>query len=65
LEAACKEFEMSVPKVILVSPPYIDSNLANSRFDQKSEDVSKILHEYYSVFAKKNNRHFFDAGIVT
>ncbi len=66
LEVACKEFEMSLPKVILVSPPYIDSTLlrANSIFNPESEDTSKILNEHYEAFAKENNRHFFDAAEI-
>lgn len=66
LEAACKEFHMAVPKVVLVSPPYIDSLLlgSDSKFDAVSELTSKILGEHYKKFAEKHNRYFFDAASV-
>ena len=66
LEAACKEFQMSVPKVVLVSPPYIDSGLLDedSKFDAVSELTSKILGEHYKKFAEENDRLFFDAASV-
>ena len=66
LEAACKEFQMAFPKVILVSPPYIDSSLldTDSKFDIQSEATSKILGEHYKAYADKNNRLFFDAASV-
>ena len=66
LEAACKEFQMPVPKVVLVSPPYIDSSLlgTDSKFDTQSETTSKVLGEHYKSFAEQNNRLFFDAAII-
>jgi hypothetical protein len=57
---------MPIPKVVLVSPPYIDTSLldAKSKFDKQSESTSKILGEHYKAFAEKNDWLFFDAGNI-
>ena len=66
LEAACKEFQMTIPKVVLVSPPYIDSSLLDndSKFDTQSEATTKVLKDFYKSYTERNDRLFFDAASV-
>ncbi len=66
LQAACTEFEMHMPKVILVSPPYIDSSLLDKTwsFNMQSEIISKQFKTHYQKFAEDNQWWFFDAAEI-
>jgi hypothetical protein len=57
---------MPIPKVVLVSPPYINTSLLDtkSKFDKQSENTSKILGEQYKAFAEKNDWLFFDSAEI-
>jgi hypothetical protein len=66
LKAICKDHNVAMPKVLLISPPYIDSSQLCEEgakiFNHESEDLSKQLHTSYAEFAKEHNRAFFDAA---
>jgi lysophospholipase L1-like esterase len=66
LKQACEEFKTNTPKVILLSPPYIDETLLKewSVFPVGSWERPKNFAEAYSILAKELWREFLDAWSI-
>lgn len=55
------------PNILLIAPPPIGDQIANSyfygMFDEKSVALSKQFGDLYARVAKANGCHFLDAGL--
>ncbi len=60
-----KEFHTSMPKILLVSPPFVDSTLNDDdKFTSEAEAKSHQMADAYKAYADKLWRYFFDAANV-
>jgi hypothetical protein len=66
IKDAVIDYNMVMPKIILVSPPWIDGYLLkqDTIFDESSEQRSRELSSLYKTKAETLHLYFFDAAKV-
>ncbi len=63
----CLEKGEAIPEILVVSPPIVGERIEESRFwgyDSDSHTKSLEFARWYSIMAKANKVHFFDAATV-
>ncbi len=62
IKPRCDEYELSLPKIIIVSPAFVNENVVTKRYNdfEGSEKKSQDLGKFYKEVAERNDCEFID-----